>query len=404
MRPIKNIFLLLLVCFFYNSDFCVANDSVKHNIINSEIIKIKKKFAPDSRLVVFDVGIINDSSGQNVLQGKTNSVIAFNELIAQINHLKIPYLNKIVQLPDSSLTEKSYGVVCQSVINLRSHPHHSSEMLSQALLGMPVLILEQTSGWLRVQTPDNYIAWTEKSSIVRFNKNQMNQWTSDRKVLFCNDFGHSYEKPDNKSQRVSDLVWGDVLMCVSESKKFIKVAYPDQRVAFVEKQFCRDYQSWINEPNPTPAIIVSTAKKFMGIPYLWGGTSVKGVDCSGFTKMIYFVNGIIIQRDASQQALYGKQVNLENGFDEISAADLLFFASESNGDLAKAITHVGLYLGEMKFIHASGRVSINSFDSRSPLFSSYRLNTLVKYQNYLNNIGSTGILKIKDSPFYQLIK
>ena len=314
----------------------------------------------------------------------------------------IPFENKISLLPSTKLGDKIYGVINHSVINLRTEPNHAAEMSLQALLGMPVLILDDSNGWYRVQTADNYIAWTEKSSVSAYDKLQMNNWTSEQKIVFWSEYASSYEKPDLNSQRVSDLTMGNVLKYIGKVGKFIKVEYPDHRIAYIEKSKCKDFDQWINRPNPTRSEITTTALKMMGIPYLWGGTSLKGMDCSGFTKTIFYLHGIIIQRDASQQGRWGSLIQTENSFDNVQIGDLLFFGKKITTTHKESITHVGLYLGNRRFIDAAGNISLNSFDPDDKLFDAYRFKTFVKAKNYIDNIGTEGIVRIKDSPFYNV--
>src|SRR5205085_814257 len=102
-----------------------------------------------------------------------------------------------------------------------------------------------------------------------------------------------------------DLVSGNLLKLLAKEKDFYKVEYPDGRVGYIPQNQANYYDQWVKRPNPTANQVLTTAKTLLGVPYLWGGTSIKGVDCSGFTKTAYFLNGIIIPRDASQQALVG---------------------------------------------------------------------------------------------------
>ncbi len=132
----------------------------------------------------------------------------------------------------------------------------------------------------------------------------------------------------------------------------------------------------------------------MGSPYLWGGASSKAMDCSGFVKLVYYTQGIILARDASQQARYGEPVDFSNR-NNLQPGDLLFFGSS-----AQQIKHMGIYLGNGNFIHSSGMVRINSIDPGDPKFVPAR-NT-VAARRIINSLGTEGIVRVKDHPWYKV--
>ena len=121
----------------------------------------------------------------------------------------------------------------------------------------------------------------------------------------------------------------------------------------------------------------------MGVPYLWGGTSTKGVDCSGFTKTVYSLNGIQLLRNASHQARLGEAVELNPELSNLKKGDLLFFGSAANDRRPERVTHVGIYLENKRFIHSSGLVRINSLDPKSPVYDVRRHKTLIRVRRYL---------------------
>ena len=129
----------------------------------------------------------------------------------------------------------------------------------------------------------------------------------------------------------------------------------------------------------------------MGSTYTWGGTSTKGVDCSGLTKTAYFSNAIILQRDASQQVLYGKKIAPKD-WRKASKADLLYFGTTSG-----RVTHTALYIENGKYIHASGRVKINSVDPKSP---KYLTTPFLSINRVKGNIDRKGIVSVKNHPWY----
>lgn len=373
--------------------------------INSEIknfIKLKKNlFKPNS---IFDIKTDQNKNKELELYGKSNLPSLYFELKSYLKDMKFNFVDNVKLLPNTDLGDNIYGLASLSVVNLRTTPHHWSELATQALMGTPLNILDRSGDWLLVQTPDNYIAWTEENGISVINKIEMNRWLKARKLVYYKQFGNTYESSNKKSQIVSDAVICDVFEYAGESKHFYKIMYSDKRIAYVLKSECIDYKQWLNMKNPTAAQIIHIAKQFMGIPYLWGGTSSKGVDCSGFTKLTFLIHGIILQRDASQQANFGKPIQRENILNHLRPANLLFFVEKKEDKNKEKVTHVALYIGDGQFIHASGRVRINSFDSNSKVYSEGRKNSLLKAADYIGSIGTANITKIKNSNFYQLRK
>jgi cell wall-associated NlpC family hydrolase len=132
----------------------------------------------------------------------------------------------------------------------------------------------------------------------------------------------------------------------------------------------------------------------MGSPYLWGGASSKAMDCSGFVKLVYFMEGIILARDASQQARYGEPVDFSSR-NSLLPGDLLFFGS--NGE---HITHMGIYLGDGNFIHSSGMVRINSIVPGDPRYVEAR--KIAAARRIMNSLNTEGIVRVKDHPWYNL--
>lgn len=388
----KIIFLLILI-----SVPSIAQDE-KMNSVSKLIQEIKNQFAPDKRVALFEVNAIEEGKFFKII-GETNIPIAKEKLLKELKLLQLQYKDEIKMLPAAELGDKIYGVVNLSVTNMRIDHRDAAELVTQATLGIPVKILKKKSGYYLVQTPDNYIAWDE-SGITPMNKEEFNAWMSAEKIVFNKEFGFSYSKPDPASLRVSDLALGNILIKLGAEKNYWKVKYPDGRIAFIEKENCNDLKDLLNQKFPSGEDIVSTAKLFMGIPYLWGGTSIKAMDCSGFTKTVYAKFGIILARDASQQVNTGEPIDTKNGFGNLVPGDLLFFGTQATDSTKEKITHVGIYMGNNKFIHASGRVKINSLDESDPDFSEYRLKHYIRSKRILTSIDKNGITTLKTNKFY----
>lgn len=390
--------IITFLFFFITWNYLFAQD-VKVNSVTKIIEVIKTKYAPDKRLAIFNISV-TDSANIFILSGETNIPEAKHDLLNKLKKFNLSFTDRIHLLPGQNLGSKIYGLVNVSVANIRSTPEHEAELATQALLGTPVKIFKKASGFYLVQTPDNYISWVDDDGIIPMSKAQINEWLKSEKVIYTKEYGFSYSQSNEFSSRVSDLTAGNILINLGSENNFYKVKYPDGRIGYVEINNCEKFISWLNKKNPTENDIVSTAQLFMGIPYLWGGTSAKGMDCSGFTKTVYFLNGIVLARDASQQANNGLLVDTNTGFQNLRAGDLLFFGFRATDSTKERVTHVGIYIGDLKFIHASGSVKINSLDKNADDFSEFRLNHFIRAKRILNSIDKNGISSIKRNKYY----
>jgi gamma-D-glutamyl-L-lysine dipeptidyl-peptidase len=352
------------------------------------IEQVKRKYAPDRRTALFQIGI---DSGKVV--GKTNLPQAKQALLESFKTNGYTFPDAIKMLPESELGEEFYGFINVSVANLRSGPKDPNEMASQALLGTPIKVLEKAKHWYLIQTPDKYIAWIDHGGIERMTKWEFDNYSKKPKLIYNQPFGFSYEKADQESQTVSDLVWGDLLAVKDTVENFYQVIYPDGRKAFVAKTEVKFYDEWLTSLKVSENSLVKSAYKMVGIPYLWGGTSFKGVDCSGFTRTVYLMNGLYLPRDASQQVYAGELVDTSNGFENMKAGDLLFFGEKAHDEKSEHISHVGMWLGNMQFIHSSGMVKIGSFDKNSTKFDAFNLGRYIKSKRILGN--QNGIISLK---------
>ena len=363
------------------------------------INEVKSEYAPDKRVALFDVNIEKSESSLKLV-GETTELDAKMELIKLIESAKIDIQDSIKTLPSEKRKGKVYGIINNSVSNLRGKPTHSAELVTQAILGTPVKVFKNKDGFYLIQTPDKYISWVDSDGIKTINKEQYNAWYNSDKLIYTSEYGFSYFEANEKSERVSDLVMGNILVKLSDDGEFSKVKYPDGRKAFVLKSETQNYNNWLKKALPTEENVIETAKLFMGNPYLWGGTSAKGLDCSGFIKTVYFLNGVVLDRDASQQVKKGILVDTENGFDNLEKGDLLFFGFKAKNGKRERITHVGIYIDNLEFIHEAGRVKYNSFDKEAHNFSKFRLKNFIRAKRIITSVGENGIELIENNKFY----
>jgi gamma-D-glutamyl-L-lysine dipeptidyl-peptidase len=394
---IKLILFIIIHLFAFN---LIAQEKIEMDKVKNIIEQVKDKYAPDKRVAIFNIET-ESSGGKYLLKGETNLPAAKEDLLNRLKGENYSFTDNIEMLPEEGLKDKIYGVVNLSVANLRSKPEHPEELSTQALLGTPLKVYKKKGGWHLVQTPDEYISWIDNSGFQLMTKPELDNWLNSEKIIYIKDYGFAYEQPDENLQRVSDLVIGGLLKYEGEENGFCKVTFPDNRTAFVKKDECEMFDEWLSSRNPTAENIINTAKMFMGIPYLWGGTSAKGFDCSGFTKIVCYLNGFVIPRDASQQVHTGVDVDTEKNPDKLQPGDFLYFGRKATPNSKERITHVAIYIGNGDYIHASGRVRINSFDKDNPNYNAYRDDSFVRAKRVLISIGSNGITTIENNKFYR---
>ncbi|MEM9886908.1 MAG: C40 family peptidase [Bacteroidota bacterium] len=390
----KNGILLLTICTL----FFACNNST--DMVSEIIDEVQQEFVPDKRVAIFVVEA-EGQSGEILLKGESNIPEAREQLIQQLENIGIDYIDSIAKLPAAALEGQIYGVVNLSACNMRSQPKHSSELATQSTLGTPLKIYKKQNNWFRVQTPDGYLGWLDAGGFVQMDKARYNIWKLKDKVLYAKDFGFSYALSDSSSQVVSDLIAGNILAVEGMAGNYIKVSYPDDRVAYVHKNEVIEYKDWLEQEISTERIL-SVAKQHLGRPYLWGGTSGKAMDCSGFTKTVFYQNGLLLPRDASQQVHVGIELKVDTTWQNLLPGDLLFFGRTASAEQKEKITHVAIYMGDGKIIHSAGTVKIESLRRGTPDFSADRFNTFVRAKRMLQAVGENGVYRIRDMEAYQL--
>ncbi len=359
--------------------------------IQESIDAIGEVWVPDAREGWSQVAV--SYSGQSfLLKGEVNQRGHKSEIISFFKENNLPFTDSLVVLPDTTLDYQ--GLVNVSFANMRRKPSHSAELMSQAIMGTPVLILKSQGGWRLIQTPDDYIAWVTSSSVVTFDQERMLAWRASPRLIVNKHHGYVFADYD-ESAIVCDLVLGSLLEYIEQEGQYFKVGLPDGRQGFVRSDEVELFDDWLTSTTPTAENLASYARAFMGLPYLWGGTSAKGLDCSGFVKTVYFMNGVILARDASLQIRYGDSLDQSHPIDFLTG-DLLFFGDT----LTNRVTHVGMSLGNGEFIHESGMVHTNSFDSTKTNYSEYYRSTLLGARRLLGWPSQKGAMAVVNHPWY----
>jgi cell wall-associated NlpC family hydrolase len=369
-------------------------------MVDALLADARSNIAPDHRTSFFDVK--GTASGTTLtLTGEIQDQERKDQLLRFIRERGgYAVVDSIVALPSPTLGEKTIGVVNVSVANLRTKPEHPAEMASQAILGTPVKVLKKKGGWYLVQTPDEYLGWTD-DRIVRMSPHGYENWVREPKVIVTAGETRVRTAKDRASQPVSDVVAGSILVLRGSPGAFYEVEYPDGRTGFIPKDEASLYGKWLADAKDTPERIIATAKRFFGVPYLWGGTSSKGMDCSGFAKTVYFLNGVLLPRDADQQGDVGDPVEIPEGKMDLKPGDLMFFGSRAGAGEPEHISHVAISLGGRRFIHSSADVHFNSLDPADSDYSDFRTSSFLKARRIIGAGEPSGVRRLALIPYYR---
>ena len=242
------------------------------------------------------------------------------------------------------------AVVINAVENMHSRSTSSSDVVSQAILGTNVKLLKKErnsdgENWYQVETPDSYKGWVVNSSL-RFLKPAEKPYASSGKIFIVSALlANTYREPDvTKHKPVKTAPISVVLEVLAErDERWLEVTLPCGTKAWIQRGDGDIREAPWSWPRTSAEAMVALSKRFLGLPYTWGGTSPLGFDCSGFVQLIYKMGGIPILRDADIQYEGSGLVPVEAG--QEAAGDLVFFG--------KSIGHVGMMINSEEFINAT---------------------------------------------------
>jgi len=224
-----------------------------------------------------------------------------------------------------------YGICNLSIVPLRAEAADSSELVTQVLYGEVFKVLESRKKWSRIRLAfDSYEAWIDNKQFLFIEEENYNDISTQTPIV-CEDLVDMVSTKDNQ---MLSIVMGSSL-------NGLAILNHDFEGSSVEAKFAKDN-------------LINTALLYLNTPYLWGGKTPFGIDCSGFTQMVYKLNGYRLKRDASQQVEQGEALSF---IEESEPGDLAFF-DNAEGD----ITHVGIIMKDNYIIHAHGKVRIDRLD------------------------------------------
>jgi SH3-like domain-containing protein len=240
-------------------------------------------------------------------------------------------------------TPPAAAVVTKPVVNMYSSATEDADVVSQALYGRPLALLEEKDGWARVRTEDEYTGWMPASSFRRLAAGEQPYASKGRVAMVEAMFANVYREPDvTKHAPLLVLPYETKLEIAAErDDRWFQVKLVDGATAWVQ----RGDLTFDTAPMSIDAMI-AFSKRFLGLPYLWGGTSTFGYDCSGYMQMLMRRRGVLMPRDAQPQADWDRFVPVATK--DLQPGDLLYF-----GRSDKRITHTGMYIGNGQFINAT---------------------------------------------------
>ncbi len=389
-----------IMIFILAAILVISCDQIPVRPAQAFIDEVKEEVCPDRRINIFDLEY--DQQGKVItLSGEMNSLSGHDSLLARLEREGYEVADKIALLPSGELQGKIYGVVNRSVANMRVEPSARTEMATQAILGVSIRVFKKGGNDYYVQTPDGYLGWIEGSAFTAMTPAEFNDWQEAEKIIYLADAGYVYSKTSCKSPIVGDITAKSFLKELRQEGDYVKVAYPDGREGYIKAVDCMNFNTWKDEIEISTESVLELVHTYMGRPYLWGGTSTKMLDCSGFIRTVMFLHGVYLPRDASQQVLVGKTVAEGNQeLDKLKPGDLVFFGLYRE-DGSERITHVGIYIGDNKFIHEAGDVNILSFNPEDENYSEYRYNLFIRAKDVINHVGELGVERVADNPMFK---
>jgi gamma-D-glutamyl-L-lysine dipeptidyl-peptidase len=229
--------------------------------------------------------------------------------------------------------------VLKPAANMYSKPSSETDVVSQAIYGTNVEVLEENGNWARIRTPDDYTGWMPQEWLRSGHRYAVSGKVAQVESLFANLYG----EPDVTARQPLLTVPFETRLEVAAEKdeRWIEVRLADGRPAWIQRG-----DVTLQTKTMDIAELIGFSKRFLGLPYLWGGTTTFGYDCSGFTQMLLRRRGVNMPRDAGPQARWNGLAAVER--EHLQPGDLLYF-----GKSAEKITHTGMYIGGGEFINAT---------------------------------------------------
>jgi gamma-D-glutamyl-L-lysine dipeptidyl-peptidase len=296
--------------------------------------------------------------------GVTSEPAALESLQRRLGRVEVerPVTVEVRRLPDAEL-ERAHAICSSATAPMQAGPFVADPQVSQTVLGHRLLVLREHGRWLQCRSTDGYLGWVHRGYLQRVTELEARRWEAGDDGVLCTSLGARVV--GEGSDVLARLPWGARVVRLDDGR----VRLPDGREAWVEGELVPETARAERFPLVGERV-VETAARWHGAPYVWGGVTRAGVDCSGLVQVVYRTHGVQLPRDSDQQARVGREVDPGPDFAGLVPGDLLFFAEES-----ERVSHVALSTGGAGVIHASignGGVGTNDLAADSGFESELR--------------------------------
>lgn len=323
------------------------------NTFDDTIEEVRRELKLDYRSSIFDVRV-EQRGGRLCVLGASTVPSAVETLIARLTQVKDrKYIRDEVQrLPEAGSTGDVHVLVRAAIAPVYGDPALPAPQISQAVLGTRLDLLNRIGDWCRVRLEDGYIGWVHKGYLQFGDEDWAYAWERATRGEPAVSLGA--EMMDDAGRVFARLPWG--ARCVRFTQEQYEL--PDGRRGIIGSGEVVAVDR-INDRFPARGDSVSrTARRWIGAPYLWGGVTTGGVDCSGLVQAVFWLHGVALPRDSDQQSLMGDAVDPGPDFKNLNPGDLVFFS-----ETTARVSHVAISLGGSHIVHgglSNGGVDLNN--------------------------------------------
>jgi len=350
--PLWHFFILILTAITLGA--CSDRDEIQSNA-DKIIAELNRTYFFDSRVWKQDLHVSVDR-GIATVSGETFYPQAVRGAIKRLKTAGIDsVISTVTFLPEKMADGKGFGIIREHHVMGRFLPVADKQEATEFIYGDLVRIIRDGDSHFQVQSPEGYLAYVSKNSLRKLDSLEWRRYHKGPFVKIHQNVDINAAIRISMGARLTYLGDGNVLLADGNTLKLNDDI---------------DYAIYTPANNPLRQKILRTGEKYLGLPYVWGGRSGDGTDCSGFVQSIFSLNGIFLPRDTDEMSIVGQFIGLPGWFDSMEPGDLIFYTSGK-----RLITHVAVYYGNNQVIQAAGKtIHIASMDPSQPNFEARLVN------------------------------